>query len=253
MLKSYIFANALRLRKGIDYSSNNEEGNSLASLVPISSWVDLVNKYTSRDYSEYSIRHMLSEYVRGNIGIEVDYPEIYKSYGDVEIYSDSAMSNSSYYKEAKVLQQDYMKDRSVPPEYSQFLLVDDVVYEEASIWYVVYGKVVIQECLLIAGNRANRLTIADPKFEDIYYPSFVLAKFYAEELELETYRILSVSLSPEMFMNTCVQLRGGKLNKLKPVVYEKFIRKTEINGYHKYNYVGSEFKTCSVEELKMMR
>ena len=257
MLKSYIFANALRLRKGIDYLLDNEKENSLALLVHVVPWVGLVNKYTLRDYSEYNIHHMLSEYAKGNIDIEVDYPEIYKSYGDVEIYSNAAMSNSSYYKEKITLKEDYKRDRNkelFSDAYSKAILVDDVVYEKASNWFVVCnGKVVIQEWILTAGNSANRLTITDPKFEDIYYPSFVLTKFYAEELELETYRILPVSLLPEIFMNTCVQLRGGKLYKLKPVVYEKFIRKTEINGYHKYTYVGSEFKTCSVEELKMMR
>lgn len=238
MLRSYIFANALKLRKGIDYSLNEEE-NSLASLVNIVPWVDLVNKYTSRDYSEYSIKDMMKEYIKGNLEIEVTYPEIITDYGRTKIYAGYIF----HIRESEQLLLDH-----------KLILMDDVVYIRATKWYVnVDEKLAAKYVLLESGNKALRLPTYNDKErkETTLYVNMIFMKFVIENLGFdEVYRI--VPKDPELMIDIDGYL-VTRLFPIKPKIDPLFPSiKEDLGKYVKVRYTKEWMSKLSITDIEKM-
>ncbi len=145
MPRIFPFANALRLRKGINYPIPEKEGIEL-SLLLLPPWVDLTNKYTSLDLPEYSILDMISRYISGEIQINASYPDVSYKKGQIEILS----LNSAY----PIVRKAFVEDHTTN-EFLMAFLVDDVVYDKADSWYLLdKGEPVSKEMLFHYQDKA---------------------------------------------------------------------------------------------------
>lgn len=128
MPRIYPFANALRLRKGINYPIPEVEGDNI-NLIMISPWIELVNKYTALSIAEYSIEDMIQRYISGEITIDTEFSNIRHTDDKVEILSFIAASRQ--------IKMDFKEDHTTT-DYLLSFLVDDVVYDAADSWYLIH-------------------------------------------------------------------------------------------------------------------
>ena len=128
MPRIYTFANALRLRKAINYPIPEVEGENI-NLITITPWTELVNKYTNLQLLSYSPEDMIYRYIDGEIKIDTVVPNIRHKKGQIEILSFTAASRD--------LKMSFKEDH-ITRDYVLACLVDDVVYDAADSWYTVY-------------------------------------------------------------------------------------------------------------------
>jgi hypothetical protein len=145
MPRLYPFANSLRLRKNINYPIPALEEDNI-SLITITPWIELVNKYTALSLDNYSIEDMIKRYVSGQITIDTEVPNIRYKNGNIEILSFVAASRQT--------RMDFKEDHA-STDYLLSFLVDDVVYDAADSWYIIYdGQAVSKEILFHYRDKA---------------------------------------------------------------------------------------------------
>jgi len=176
MLKMILFANALRLRKGINYPLV-KEGLGLKSII-LPAWVELVNKYTQLDLTEYSILDMLHRFTSGNLVIEVPkQSEIKVRYNKAAVASVPFVSFRSRARTNRWLLPPKQLEQSL-----KGLLKDDVVYDKATQWFTFFnGRITSKRTLLHSGDKALLLSVVPPV---TYNEIAIFRKFVAKKLNL---------------------------------------------------------------------
>lgn len=219
MLRSYIFANALRVRKEMDFLPSTED--MFIKKIPLSVWVPLVNQYTKKDYPRYTIEGLLEDYVAGEIIYNPPYPSpINVNYGEVGVYNWQGIIKLHSFKEIK----EWKKTLTVETTDIKFispLLKDDVVYERASVWFNCFkGQLTSIETLFHSGSRAKRFSSTNPNLvKSFSYVVAVFNRFAFEELGVEeTYRIM---LKVDGRRHTCLEDAGMERKEIPDGTHEK--------------------------------
>jgi len=236
MFKAYLFKNALRIRKNINYNLNNIDM-ELSRFVNLPQWVDLVNKYTLMKLSNYNIKDMFKLYINSKIKIEVDNQPIYYKLEDIEIYNYSIYD---YFK-LEYIQNKWNKI-SNNTLFFNCLLKDDIVHEQAGCWYVVHkGDIITIEVILSFKDKVRKLTnIVDfsKTNNDILFSTLIFSKFLIEKMNFKTiYRMLPKSYTYQ------------ECKKIKNIIKYKQIY---LNTCFKYIYPEYFLKKNSVKEIKDM-
>jgi len=191
MPRIYPFANALRLRQNIKYPIPEAEGDNLF-FIAIAPWTELVNKYTNLKLATYSPEDMISRYIKGELTINRDAPIIHYKKDKVEIMSVGAATR--YMKS-------FFNDSHITNEYLMAYLVDDVVYDSADSWYVIYNwEPISREVLFNYKDKSHwERAIASKDKAIVQECTNTFMEFCFKELKKsELYRILPVSYIDDM-------------------------------------------------------
>jgi len=187
MFKYYIFANALRIRKGIVVDVEQLiSDKEVSRRIILPAWVELVDKYTLMDRPSYSVQDMLSEYARGNIDLkDTDYTSLSEVRSGVKIIPTKNVPRD--------LRESWgMKVEDKRLFYEAFMKTD-VVFKAASLWILSYKENPVAFELLLHDDKQKAFRIGTGSHENLaitYYSLFVFLKFVVERLGLvELYRI----------------------------------------------------------------
>lgn len=193
MINIYCFANILKHSRKIQYDITNVEADMI-KIFSLKPWIQLVNKYVNIKYKNYSIKHMLQEYSKGNINLELDYIDTVINYGEFTIYSDVAFLKKFY--ENNIDDFSNINSRHVGLNnniYLQFMLDDKNMYNNSSTWFVMYKDRIIQRLTILqSSDSAYKLESLNPVLKDDFlYSSLVMTKFILEKLKFKTtYRVI---------------------------------------------------------------
>jgi len=243
MYKFYIFVNALRLRKEINYPLDNNEENTLSSLVAAKPWIDLVNKYTSNEYENYSIKHMLKMYINGSIKLNIEYPVIHYSFEDVDVYSQRDAANKGILPSRT---NPIFFPNSTKDAYSMTTLSDDRVYDKVSLWYLALeGEVIVIEMLLCSGNSMYSIIIGDmSRGMDMYYVSLVFNKLFMTNFEYDIlYRIQPKTIDPGVISTFCT-------GSIEDIRLKLNLQEEDLGDCVRYSVDGNWLRELTWEELK---
>ena len=189
MFRTQVFAKALQIRKGITYDLGQSELPLMQQIV-YPAWIELVDKYTTKQYPSYNIEHMLREYAKGNIEVTWSYTPISAVYEDVK----------------------FVNSQHLPLESR----AEWRVRIDRSLWHKAFLKdeLVSYDLLLQNGDKAYRIGNGNPKRAiDVYYSCLTFLKFAVDQLGFtELYRLHPKPLGWEnSFMFTCINEGGATL------------------------------------------
>ena len=183
MPRIYPFINALRLSKNITYPLPDKENDNV-SVVLISAWIELLNKYIKLDLPSYSPEDMIKRYILEEITIKENNKPIRFTDGDIEIENFVAASKNTRLS---------VKEEHVTTEYLKAFLYDDVVYDKADSWFTKYMiEPITKEILFHNKGKAlwHRTFISsDENIISMCTDSFV--KFCFDELKKKELYIIS--------------------------------------------------------------
>lgn len=223
MLREYIFSNALKLKWEI--KSKESIYYPEISYIPITTWVPLVDSYTSIELPEYSIPNMLQMFVDGKVPLTVGRMQLENvEYGPVKINAPSNLP----WKTRRNFWDSYAP--SIDFTMHRTVLFDDMAYKSAMVFYFSYNnELAVKEFVLINGKRANRLSLLNPKLgADAYRVTFFAGKYLSEKHGLEWYRILPKPTEGE-FMVGCLEKKNIKVTISKMPIVVK-----DLGEYNKY-------------------
>jgi len=190
VLRSYLFAHALKTEKGLDYPVSTDDDNKIASIVKVEIWLDLVNQYLCTNRPGYSVEGVIKSYCSG----EITPTSILKDKTDVEYGNTRIVSVDILKGEAKGF---YNYKRDPTERYLKCILVDNNKYDKITFRFVLYNnQVLFKDTLLWSGSLMNRLSAVNSNLnikdieKDLYRASIACHKYLFENGATEIYKIL---------------------------------------------------------------
>jgi len=253
MFRVYIFAQMLKVARGIDTTEFSKEINDAVSFMKIQPYISMIRNYLNHTWQvPYSIPHMIKEAMAGNFQFESQLQEpLSIQFGDITICHIPLVQR---------IPMPNVGGQTFKDKYERSIFYDDKFYDAAYDWWVHYKDILVYEMLFKVGDTGFHITIyygerenTSSKFsgaEDWLYASGVFQwwLFFESGKGLaQTYRIHPGPAAGSK-IESCL---GSKMDKLVEDRLQHFGYPEPLSdGYIRYVCKKESFEQYDATKLK---